>query len=89
MKHTSTLIQGDFTKDKAKTLLLELLTHKINFHEKQKLSDKERFGEDRERSEKRIQALKAERQSLKHWIDTVEDNATLKIYCDVDIYVIL
>jgi hypothetical protein len=51
------LIQGIFDNEHAKNLLLELVESKIRYHKKQMLSNQERFGFDKEHSEKRINEL--------------------------------
>ena len=86
-KHTSKLIQGEFNRDKAKTLLFELFSYKINYHRMQKFSDEERFGKDREHSETRIRELLKERQELMDWINGLKDSDMLDIRCDVKLEV--
>ncbi|MGN6800652.1 MAG: hypothetical protein ACTHJN_02035 [Ginsengibacter sp.] len=83
-KHVTKLIRGTFRKDKAKVLLLELLWHKINYHEKQQFSNKERFGRDDEHSEKRIHELVSEKNHLIQWLDSLAEDAELKVSCDIE-----
>ena len=84
-KHTTQLIEGQFPQDKAKILLLELLSHKINYHQMKKFSNVERYGKDKERSEKRIAELLKEKKALTEWIDTLGENESLKISCAIKI----
>lgn len=87
-KHTAKLIRGNFSKEKAKILLLEFLSHKINYHQMQKFSNEERFGKDIEHSEKRIKELLKEKQDLTAWIDTLEESDIIKINCNIAMQVI-
>jgi hypothetical protein len=86
-KHTTKLIRGTFRKDKAKVLLLELLWHKINYHEMQQFSNQERFGRDDEHSEKRIRELVNEKKYLVNWLDSLEEDSELKISCDIEMHI--
>jgi len=43
-KHNVKLIDGNFTAQNARELLIELLLHKINYHRVQKFSNQIRFG---------------------------------------------
>ncbi len=82
-KHTTKLIDGTFTLPKAKKLLFELLSYKINYHKMNQFSNKERFGIDRERSEKRIKELTEEKQALIDWVKSLEQSGKLKITCNI------
>lgn len=75
------LIDGCFSKIKAKTVLLELINNKINFHKVEKFSNEIRFGQDTDHSEKRIQALNIEKENLLAWIESVDNNAALRLNC--------
>lgn len=52
-----TLINGVFTPDEAKEVLLTLLNHKINFHRMRNFSSEERYGKPDPVSEKRLSEL--------------------------------
>lgn len=59
MKKTETieLIEGTFTPDEAREILLELLNSKIRFHNVKNWSSRERFGKPDAYSEKRLKHL--------------------------------
>lgn len=82
-KHRTKLIDGTFTIPAAKKLLLELLSYKINYHKIKQFSNKERFGIDRDHSEKRIQELGKEKRALVDWISTLEQDKKLIITCNI------
>ena len=52
------LIEGEFTPQDAKEVLINLYTSKINFHLMKNFSFSERFGKDDETANKRIPELK-------------------------------
>lgn len=79
------LIEGDFSHLRAKTLLLELLQHKINFHKVEKFSNEFRFGEDREHSENRINQLLDEKYGLMAWFELMEKAEGFRIHCSIEI----
>ena len=79
------LIDGDFSQARAKTLLLELLQHKINFHKVEKFSNEFRFGEDREHSENRINQLLDEKYGLMAWFELMEKAEGFRIHCSIEI----
>ncbi len=85
--HQVKLIDGSFPVEKARTLLTKLLTDKINFHEKQKFSNYERFGNDQDQSGKRKTELIEEKQVLQKWLDSLQDNDELIIQCRIEIKV--
>lgn len=82
-KHHTKLIDGKFTAAKAKKLLLELLSYKINYHQIEKFSNEERFGTDGEHSAIRIKELKEEKIALTKWISTLEKDKKLNITCNI------
>lgn len=82
-KHNTKLIAGDFSPPKARTILLGLLSYKIDFHEMEQFSNKMRFAEDIEHSEKRIKELRQERDELVLWFKTIENESTIKIECNI------
>ena len=87
-KHTTKLIQGDFTKEKAKALLLELLSYKINYHQMQKFSDEVRFGKDIEHSEKRIKELIKEKKELNDWFNLLQNTDIVNVNCNITMEII-
>lgn len=65
---TLTLIDGKFTYDEMKEIILNMLSSKINFHHIKNLSSQERFGKDDEVAQKRIPALKIEMNKLDEFL---------------------
>ena len=65
-------IEGDFTAEEAKTLLMALITNKVNFHNLNSFSDYVRFNESAEKSKKRISELTGTREEILKLIDTAE-----------------
>lgn len=82
-KHTTKLIEGIFSHDKAKSLLTELLSYKINYHQLRKFSNEERFGRDCEHSENRITELTKEKQELTEWLNSLKRTDTVEILCTI------
>lgn len=78
MKKTETinLIDGTFTPSEAQGLLLSLLNSKINFHNKENWSSRERFGKPNAHSEQRLKKLMESRDKLKMLFSALvnEDN---------------
>ncbi len=66
MKKTETLtiIDGDFTYDEAKEILINMFTTKINFHNIKNWSSQERLGIEDSTAKKRIPALRSEMKKL-------------------------
>lgn len=82
--HQTKLMEGAFTKESAKTLLVELLSYKIRYHQLKKFSDDERFGTDIDHSEKRMHELAQSRDELVAWLDSI-DSSAVAIHCDIQI----
>jgi len=82
--HETKLMEGAFTKESAKTLLVELLSYKIRYHQLKKFSDDERFGTDIDHSEKRMHELMEAREELVQWLDSLNGSA-VSINCDIQI----
>ena len=66
MKNTETLtlINGNFTNDEAKEILMNMFSSKINFHTVKNWSSQERYGQDDEIAQKKIPALRDEIKKL-------------------------
>ena len=64
IKEPIKLIEGKFSPEDAKEVLLELINHKINFHYLKNFSSEERFGQSIEGSKKRIEYLKEAKRKL-------------------------
>ncbi|NCT93461.1 MAG: hypothetical protein GXC72_03480 [Chitinophagaceae bacterium] len=65
------LINGVFTPDEAKEVLLTLLNHKINFHRMRNFSSEERLGEPDPASTKRLAELYKSREQVLALLDRV------------------
>ena len=76
MKNTETLtlIDGSFTHDEAKEVLLNMFSSKINFHNIKNWSSQERFGKDQEGAQSRIVALNKEIEKLNALLEEAQKN---------------
>lgn len=78
------LIDGVFTGEEAKDILINIFTSKISFHQLRNFSSQERFGKDDETAQKRIPALKAEMELLQQILrDAKEKQQKLIINAEV------
>ena len=84
-KHTTKLIDGNFTIENAKSVLLKLIGDKISYHQLKKFSNEERFNQDHEHSQQRISELSSEREQLLNWLDQFDDSEKLQINCKIEI----
>ncbi len=66
MKSTETLtiMDGNFTHDEAKEIIMNIFSSKINFHNIKNWSSQMRFGKDDEIAQNRIPALRNEMKKL-------------------------
>jgi hypothetical protein len=66
MKNTEiyTLIDGEFTSEEAKEILLKMISIKINYYNIQNWSSNERFGCDDDVAQKKLSALRKESEVL-------------------------
>ena len=88
MKNTEilTLIDGDFTSDEAKEILLKMISFKINFYNIKNWSSHERFGCDDEDAQKRLSALKKESEILQSVLSEAKiKNVKLCVKSEVNI----
>ncbi len=69
-----TIINGSFTYEEAKEILINIFSSKINFHTMKNWSSQERFGKEDEIAQKRIPALRKEIKKL----DTILTKAKAK-----------
>lgn len=90
MKKTEklTIINGDFTSDEAKEVLMDLFRSKINFHTVKNWSSQERFGKDDLIAQERIPALTNEMQKLEEILIEAKNN-NKRIVVNSDIYISL
>jgi len=63
------LINGSFSAEDARQVLMSLINHKINFHEMNAWSHRERFGKDNAASIKRVEELSQTREDIAHLIN--------------------
>lgn len=89
-KHTPSsqhqLINGVFSSDDARSILMALIEHKIQFHERDGWSKKERLGKTDEPGARRIRELKQTKADLADLIDAAGNSAErLAIRCTIEI----
>ncbi|MBS1741782.1 MAG: hypothetical protein JST81_02000 [Bacteroidetes bacterium] len=88
MKNTKklTLMEGSFTYDEAREILLKMFSFKINFHHIKNWSAQERFGKDDETAQKRIPQLKNEMEKLQSiLLMAKEKEMHLDVKAEIDI----
>jgi hypothetical protein len=78
---TIDLINGNFTKEDANTLILEFINYKLNYHKLKSFSEFER-GVDNAHSEKRIEELKTDYENLIFYLNSIEGKI-VKIQCNI------
>lgn len=71
---TLSLIEGDFSAEDAKEILLKMYGTKLNFHQRKNLSSNERFGKDDATSQLRIPILKENIEQIKILTDAAISN---------------
>jgi hypothetical protein len=85
-KQTYCLINGSFDPDDARQLLLNLINDKINFHQRNDLSRKERFGEADTASLKRIEELRRTKTDIMELMEYANSiGMKLTRNCDIDV----
>jgi len=83
------LIDGTFAPSEAGKILFELISRKINYHQMELFSNKERFSSDFSNSVKRIEELKHTQNVLKKIIDHAnEKQQKLQIDSFIEIKII-
>ncbi len=86
--HHFQLINGTFTPAEASQILLSLVKNKIDYHSREKFSDRERHGKDPALSAKRLQELTALQDSLNRFLaSAAESGLALEINCRIEITV--
>lgn len=84
--HQYKLIDGTFTGENARHILLELIHNKIRYHQLQIFSIHERSNGDSAASEKRILELKQVAEDLKEILQQAEDHQQMvEISCPIQI----
>lgn len=80
------LINGEFSSEDAKEILLQLFGDKINYHKSRNLSSIERFGEFDVISTKRLPELLQQEQKIKEMFQNMDLlGATFKIQATINI----
>jgi hypothetical protein len=88
MKNTKELklIDGHFSAEEAREILMNVFIGKINFHENKNFSSEERFGKEDVTALKRIPELQRSMDIISKIIDEAkQNNETLQITSDVHI----
>ncbi|MFT5713506.1 MAG: hypothetical protein ACI9WT_000041 [Flavobacterium sp.] len=88
MKNTKELklIDGHFSPDEAREILMDIFLGKIDFHENKNFSSEERFGKEDVISLKRIPELKKSMEIISKIIaEAKQNNETLQITSEVRI----
>jgi hypothetical protein len=81
-----TLIEGSFTAEEAKEILLNMYSTKINFHEMKNFSSQERFGMEDEIAKMRIPKLKNEIENVLQMVSVADLNKNkLMITAEINI----
>jgi hypothetical protein len=81
------LINGEFSKEDAKEMLLKLINSKIQFHQAKNFSTNEMLGQDDANSIKRIPILLDNSEKISTFINQLSDDVTLHIEGEVKIVV--
>lgn len=72
-KHSFKLVEGEYSVAQANDILFNLVNSKINFHNLEIFSLKERFDLDNAHSEKRLEELKTVNKALKLLLQDAKD----------------
>lgn len=81
-----TLIEGDFSFDEAKEIVMSMFSSKINFHNIQNWSSQERFGKDDAIAQKRIPELRNEIKKLEEFLlEAKAKNKKLVVSSEINI----
>ena len=68
------LIEGCFTPNEAKEILMNVFLSKINFHQNKNFSVQERFGKEDDYAVKRIPELKKSMELISELIESAKNN---------------
>lgn len=71
-----TLVDGIYDTEDSREILLELLTHKIEFHRRKQFSSYLKYGHEKSDSLKRIQELTEARNELLNYLKNAEMQKT-------------
>ena len=82
------LIEGHFSPDEAREIVMNVFLSKIKFHQNKNFSSEERFGKEDVNAVKRIPELKKSMIAISELIDSAkQNNETLEITSEVKIQV--
>ncbi len=79
------LVNGSFTIDEIKPILLKMVNDKIDFHQLMIFSWKERFGKPNISSEKRIVELENTKIKLLEFFNENSSTKRVNVYTDINI----
>lgn len=79
------LVNGSFTIDEIKPILLKMVNDKIDFHHLRILSWKERYGKINTSSEKRIVELEKTKNALLDLFEHSDSSKQLNVIADINI----
>jgi hypothetical protein len=80
------LIEGHFSPEEAREILMNVFLSKIHFHQNKNLSSEERFGKEDTTALKRIPELKSSMKLISQLIEEAKiNNETLQIISEVRI----
>lgn len=80
------LISGSFSPDAARQVLMSLINHKINFHQLNDWSHRERFGQDNPAAVKRVEELGQAREDIAQLLEEAAAmGLKLRIRSDIEI----
>lgn len=83
---TIQLIDGNFSAQDAQEVLMDLINHKIRFHQLRNISWEERFGEPNQHSQKRLKELMKDRDRLSAVLDfAAQHGLNIKLQSKIDI----
>jgi predicted NACHT family NTPase len=84
--HSFKLVEGEFTPAEAGKVLYALISSKINYHNLQAFSFKERYNGDNSQYVKRVEALKSINEDLQEvLVFATENRLQLKIEGNIEI----
>jgi hypothetical protein len=85
-KRSYCLIKGSFDPEDARQILMVLVNDKINFHQRNDWSRRERFGETDPAETKRIEELQQTKADIAELIEYVTDSGlNLTINCNIEV----
>lgn len=79
------LIRGSFSSDEAKDILMNLINSKINFHEVKSFSKMIRMGIPEEQSLQRIDELKASREKILEYLNSLSSSNEIILKSTIEI----